>query len=163
MWKVVCLDLVAMYGATFEEADMVRRGYVTDLIDAIWTAIAQHLPEQKPRRRPRRTESRTAVDAILTLLWTGCQWRLLPTDLPSWGTAWWCFRRWRLEGAWTRPYRAARALTSGLAPQRLRVRTVIADAGYERGALIEHLAEHCGLELRIINSPRLAFEMVEPS
>ena len=59
--------------------------------------------------------------------------------------------------------RAARLLTAGLAPLWPRIRTVIADAGYESGALAQHLVEHTGWELRIIKRPRPAFEIVGPN
>ena len=85
---------------------MVRRGYATDLTDAQWAMIAPHLPVPKICGRPRRTDLRAVIDAILYLLRTGCQWRLLPSDFPPWGTVWWYFRRWRLEGVWTRLHRA---------------------------------------------------------
>ena len=85
---------------------MPRRGYLTDLIDAQWAALEPHLPAVRTRGRPRCTDLRAVVDAILYLLRTGCQWRLIPSDFPPWGTVWWYFRQWRLEGAWVRVHRA---------------------------------------------------------
>ena len=85
---------------------MATRGYATDLSDDQWALIAPHIPPPKPGGRARSTDVRRVVDAILYLLRTGCQWRLLPTDFPPWGTVWWYFRRWRLEGVWTRVHRA---------------------------------------------------------
>lgn len=91
---------------------MARRGYSTDLTDAQWEVIAPHLPPPGPRGRPRRTDLRAVVDAILYLLRTGCQWRMLPADFPPWGTVWWYFRQWR-GSVWVRAhhalFRAARA------------------------------------------------------
>ena len=84
---------------------MARRGYPSDLTDAQWALIAPHLPGPSPRGRPRRTDLRAVVDAILYLLRTGCQWRMLPSDFPPWGTVWWCFRCWR-GGVWVRLHRA---------------------------------------------------------
>lgn len=49
---------------------------------------------------------RAVVDAILYLLRTGCQWRMLPADFPPWGTVWWYFRLWRWEGTRVRLHRA---------------------------------------------------------
>ncbi len=85
---------------------MVPHAYLTDLTDAQWALIAPHLPSSRPGGRPRRTSLRAVVDAIFYLLRTGCQWRLLPRDFPPWGTVWWYFRRWRLDGVWTRLHRA---------------------------------------------------------
>lgn len=85
---------------------MMRRGYPTDLTDAQWALISPHLPLRRPKGRPRRTDLRAVIDAILYLLRTGCQWRPIPSSFPPWGTVWWTFRRWRLEGVWTRLHRA---------------------------------------------------------
>ena len=85
---------------------MARHGYPTDLTDAQWAALEPHLPAARTGGRPRRTDLRAVLDAILYLRRTGCQWRLIPSDFPPWGTVWWYFRRWRLEGAWTRVHRA---------------------------------------------------------
>lgn len=85
---------------------MARRGHATDLTDARWAVLEPHLPAARTRGRPRRADLRAVTDAILYLLRTGCQWRLLPSSFPPWGTVWWYFRRWRLEGVWVRLHRA---------------------------------------------------------
>ncbi len=72
---------------------MARRGYSTDLTDAQWAVLEPLLPVARTRGRPRRTDLRAVIDAILYLLRTGCQWRLIPSDFPPWGTVWWYFRR----------------------------------------------------------------------
>lgn len=59
--------------------------------------------------------------------------------------------------------KAARLLTAGLAPLWPRLRTVIADAGYQSGALAQYLSEHAGWDLRIIKRPRPGFEIVGPN
>ena len=85
---------------------MARRGYPTDLTDAQWAVLEPLLPAARTRGRPRRTDLRAVVDAILYLLRTGCQWRLIPSDFPPWSTVWWYFRRWRQDGAWAKVHRA---------------------------------------------------------
>ena len=85
---------------------MMRRACPTDLTDAQWALLAPHLPIARSGGRPRRVDLRAVVDAILYLLRTACQWRMLPSDFPPWGTVCWYFRRWRLDGVWTRVYRA---------------------------------------------------------
>ena len=59
--------------------------------------------------------------------------------------------------------RAARYLTGGLRPLWPRIRTVIADAGYESGALARDLEELNGWQLRIVKRPRPGFEIVGPN
>ena len=92
---------------------MARRGYLIDLTDAQWAVLEPHLPPARTCGRPPRTDLRAVVDAILCLLRTGGRWPMPPADFPPQGTVWWCFRRWRLDGAWVRvhraPFRAARA------------------------------------------------------
>ena len=41
---------------------------------------------------------REIVNAMLYLLRTGCQWRMLPHDLPPWQTVYYHYRKWRLTG-----------------------------------------------------------------
>jgi transposase len=43
---------------------------------------------------------REVINGILYVLRGGIPWRLLPHDLPPWGTVWWYFRKWRLDGTW---------------------------------------------------------------
>ena len=40
------------------------------------------------------------VNGILYVLRSGIPWRMVPHDLPPWGTVWWYFRKWRADGAW---------------------------------------------------------------
>jgi transposase len=56
--------------------------YASDLTDEEWQPIAPHLPGAKPLGRRRATDLREAVNAMLSLPTTGCQWRLLPTEFP---------------------------------------------------------------------------------
>jgi putative transposase len=81
---------------------MPRRAYPSDLTDAEWAVLAPLVPPPKPGGRPPTHDRREIVNAILYVLRTGCQWRSLPHDLPPWGTAWWWFRSWRLDGTWER-------------------------------------------------------------
>ena len=95
------------------------RRYDTDLSDAAWALVAPLLPPARPGGRPRTTDLRGIVDAILYLLRTGCQWRLLPRDFPPWSTVHHYFRTWRNTGVWVRLHRAlyARArAAAGRAP-----------------------------------------------
>jgi putative transposase len=49
------------------------------------------------------------VNGILYVLRGGISWRMLPHDLPPWGTVWWYFRNWRDDGTWERVEDALRA------------------------------------------------------
>ena len=79
-----------------------RKSYPTDLTDAQWQRIEPLLPLPKPGGRPRTTNLREVISGILYLLRSGCPWRMLPHDFPPWGTVWYYFRRWRIDGIWHR-------------------------------------------------------------
>jgi transposase len=56
--------------------------YASDTRAGEWAQIAPFLPAPRRLGRPRERDLRTIVDAILYLLWTGCQWRALPHEFP---------------------------------------------------------------------------------
>jgi transposase len=60
--------------------------YQTDLTDAEWAVIAPHLPGERDTGRPRSWPMREIINGIFYVMRAGCPWRLLPTDLPPWGT-----------------------------------------------------------------------------
>lgn len=79
---------------------MARNAYPTDLTDAQWSRVVQSIPPAKPRGRPRSVDVREVVNGILYLNRTGCAWRLLPHDLPPWGTVHSYYRQFRPTGVW---------------------------------------------------------------
>ena len=81
---------------------MERRAYLSDLSDAEFRCLAEHLPPPWPFGRPRVHAQREILNAIFYVVRTGCQWRLLPYEFPPWSTVYWWFRRWRLDGTWER-------------------------------------------------------------
>jgi putative transposase len=81
---------------------MKRRPYIPDLTDAEVACLTPHLPPPKARGRPWRHPPREILDAIFSVVRTGCQWRLVPNEFPPWPTVYWWFRRWRLDGTWER-------------------------------------------------------------
>ena len=76
--------------------------YASDTRAGEWAQIAPLLPAPRRLGRPRERDLRTIVDAILYLLWTGCQWRALPRDFPPCSTVQGYFYRWRDDGTWHR-------------------------------------------------------------
>jgi transposase len=81
-----------------------RKGqpYASDLTDEEWALIEPHMPVRKALGRPRKTELRMVVDAILYILRSGCQWRLLPKDFPPFTTVQGYFYEWRDDGLFAR-------------------------------------------------------------
>ena len=80
---------------------MPTQTYLTDFSDAEWELLQPLLPDAVSRRgRPRRPSLRTILNAIFSVLRTGCAWRFLPTELPAWQTVYYSLRTWRRDGAW---------------------------------------------------------------
>ena len=76
--------------------------YQTDLTDAEWRVIAPHLPKPCAMGRPREWPMREIVNGIFYVMRAGCPWRLLPNDLPPWGTIYRWFATWRDDGRFER-------------------------------------------------------------
>ncbi|HED04159.1 MAG TPA: transposase [Candidatus Fraserbacteria bacterium] len=79
---------------------MARKAYPSDLTDGQWALIAPLLPAAKPGGRPRTVSLSEVLNAIFYLVRSGCSWRMLPHDLPPWGTVHYYYRCWRLDGTW---------------------------------------------------------------
>ena len=72
--------------------------YQTDLTDAEWVVIEPHLPPAHGTGRPRSWPMREIVNGIFDVMRAGCPWRLLPSDLPPWGTIYRWFAKFRDDG-----------------------------------------------------------------
>lgn len=82
--------------------DYARRGlrYASDLTDREWAVIEPFLPPPRRIGRPRSPDLRQVVNAVLYMAATGCQWRMLPKDLPPHSTVQRYFYDWRDSGLW---------------------------------------------------------------
>ena len=85
---------------------MERKAYQTDLTDEQWALIEPYFPPVLPWGRPREHPYREIVNAIFYYVKTGCQWRMLPHDLPPWGTVESYFSIWKRNGLWQRVHDA---------------------------------------------------------
>lgn len=77
---------------------MDRERYPTDLTDSQWRILEPLIPPAKPGGRPREQDMREILNGMFYLLRTGCAWRMLPHDLPRWGTVYHYFREWTKDG-----------------------------------------------------------------
>ena len=93
---------------------MERRAYPTDLIDEQWEILQTLIPPEKPGGRPRSVDLREVAGALLYQARTGCQWDMLPHDLPAKSTVYEYFTRWRDDGTWPRIVDALRRGLRGL-------------------------------------------------
>ena len=73
--------------------------YQTDLTDAEWRVIAPHLRNATAVR----VADREIINGMFYVMRAACPWRLLPNDLPPWGTTYRWFAVWRDEGRLERP------------------------------------------------------------
>src|SRR5271154_3793763 len=79
-----------------------RKPYSSDLTDDEYAIIGPLVPQPKREGRPIEYERREILNGIRYVLRSGCAWRLLPHDLPSWRITYHYFREWRLNGTWKR-------------------------------------------------------------
>jgi len=63
-----------------------RIPYPSDMSQAQWDAIDLLLPCEAERGRMRENSLREVVNAINYRWTTGCSWRMLPHDFPTWQT-----------------------------------------------------------------------------
>ena len=69
--------------------------YSTNLTDKQWQFIEKIVNTHKRRRK---YSIRGIFDAILYLLKTGCQWRMLPSNFAPWQSVYYYFNKWKNEG-----------------------------------------------------------------
>ena len=70
--------------------------YESDLTDKQWEAIKEFFPSGNKSKYHKRS----SVEAVLYIVKTGCQWRMLPHDYPPHDTVWSFYRRARENGVW---------------------------------------------------------------
>ena len=68
--------------------------YPSNVSDSQWQIISKYLDIE----RSRKYELREIVNAILYLVKTGCQWRMLPADFPQWTIDYYYFSVWKKNG-----------------------------------------------------------------
>ena len=81
--------------------------YTSDLSDAEWERISVLLAlDGKRRGRPLKIEMREAVNGMLYVAKTGCQWENLPREFPKYQSVYYHYRKWCLNGTWEQVNRA---------------------------------------------------------
>jgi putative transposase len=82
------------------DATTARKRYPSDLTDLQGELIELLVPPPLPGGRPRDVDMREIVNAMLYLGRSGCQWDMLPHDLPAKSTVYEYFAAWRENGTW---------------------------------------------------------------
>ena len=65
--------------------------YSTDLTDAQWDNIKNYLIGKE---RKRKISLRSVWNALMYVVKTGCQWRMLPKNFPKWQLVYYYYRKW---------------------------------------------------------------------
>ena len=76
--------------------------YPSDLTDEEWQLLEPLIEEVEPYTtgRPRTNELREIINAIFYLNKTGCQWRYLPKDFPSYKLVSYYYHKWVDNNTW---------------------------------------------------------------
>lgn len=77
----------------------MRKPYPSDLTNEQWATIEPFIPVHAVGR-PRTNDMREILNAIFYLNRSGCQWDMLPNDLPAKSTVYNHFSQWRDDGTW---------------------------------------------------------------
>src|SRR5829696_2802797 len=114
-----------------------RRGlrYPSDLTDAEWALVAPLIRPAKRGGRPRSVNLREVLNAVFYVLWTGCQWKALPKDLPPRSTVWEYLDRWDWDGTLGRIHHALYVEVREKAGREASPSTAIIDSQTAKGAL----------------------------
>jgi len=79
---------------------VARKPYPSDLTDDQWELIELVIPPAKPGGRPREVSMREVINTIMYIVRSGCQWDMLPHDLPAKSSVYDYFAAWRDDGTW---------------------------------------------------------------
>jgi putative transposase len=77
----------------------MRKPYPSDLSDEQWAIIEPLIPVNTTGR-PREVSMWEVLNAIFYLNRSGCQWDMLPHDLPAKSTVYDHFKQWKADGTW---------------------------------------------------------------
>ena len=131
--------------------------YSSDLTNRQWQLIRQLMPcRSRLGRRP--IDRRQIINAILYVVRTGCQWRMLPKSFPNWNTVYGVFWRWRNAGTWQKIHDALRAKARKAAGKKSTPTVAIVDSqsvrtaeggeerGYDAGKKITGRKRHIAVD-----------------
>jgi transposase len=72
----------------------MRKSYPSDISKEAFEQIRPVLESVRKRTKPRTVDLYEVFCAVLYLLKSGCQWRMLPEDFPKWRTVHSYFAKW---------------------------------------------------------------------
>jgi len=77
----------------------MRKPYPSDLTDEQWAIVQPLIPVHRVGRPP-QVDMRAVLNATFYLNRSGCQWDMLPHDLPARSTVYDHFAQWKADGTW---------------------------------------------------------------
>jgi putative transposase len=81
-------------------ANPIRKPYPSDLSDSEWEILKQVLPQAKGFGHPVEVDFREILNGIFYVQRTGCQWEMMPHELPPYSTVYRYFQKWQRKGIW---------------------------------------------------------------
>jgi len=75
----------------------MRKTYPSDVSREQFNKIAPLLLGARKQTRPRELDLYDVFCAVLYVLKSGCQWRMLPSDFPKWNSVYAYFKIWSEE------------------------------------------------------------------
>ena len=107
----------------------------SDLTDGEWALVEPLIRPAKRGGRPRSVNIREVLNAVFYVLWTGCQWKALPKDLPPRSTVWEYLDLWGWDGTLNRIHHALYVETRERTGRKASPTTAIIDSQTAKGAL----------------------------
>src|SRR5258707_8880338 len=77
---------------------MNRKPYPSDVSDEEWAFVARYLILMREDAPQRDYSVREVFNGLRWIIRTGAQWRMMPNDLPPWGTVYQQGQRWLKAG-----------------------------------------------------------------
>jgi len=71
-----------------------RKPYPSDVSQEQFELIRPLLEGVRKRTKPREVDLHEVFNALLYLLKSGCQWRMIPAEFPKWSTVYAYFAKW---------------------------------------------------------------------
>jgi len=68
--------------------------YPSDISREAFEIIREDLERSRKTTKPRKIDLYDVFCAVLYLLKSGCQWRMLPSDFPKWSTVYFYYEIW---------------------------------------------------------------------
>jgi transposase len=73
----------------------MKEYYDSDISREQFELIREDLEKAKKKTRPRTVDIYAVFCAVLYILKTGCQWRMLPVNFPNWKLVYYYFTVWK--------------------------------------------------------------------